>query len=59
MKIRGTKTFIVKLEASKKKLAKERDALRDLISEYEDIAESADSAIQDIENAIDTLSQYV
>lgn len=48
-----------KLEEAKNRLAGERDALRDLIGDFEDLACEADVAIDDLEHAIMSLSQWV
>jgi|AntRauTorcE11897_2_1112592.scaffolds.fasta_scaffold00065_66 ABC-type transporter Mla subunit MlaD len=54
------------IEESKIVISKERDKLRDLFSELSELLESFDEATdglesgkREIENAIDTLSQYV
>lgn len=41
------------------RIAKERDRLRALLSEYEDILQSADNANDDFEEALDRLSQFL
>ncbi len=41
------------------RIAADRDKLRDLISDYEEIADSADMAVTEMEHALDTLSQYI
>lgn len=47
------------IEACKTRIAAERDKLRDLISDAESIAYNCDEAIQDLDHAVDTLSQYL
>lgn len=51
--------FIRKIERHKKKLAAERDELRELISDLEAIEETASDAIEHLDLAIEGLSQYV
>lgn len=46
-------------EKIKNNIAKERDRLRELIGEIEDIIDSTDSFISDFEHALDSLSQYL
>lgn len=53
------KQFIKKLQECKEKIAAERDKLRDLISEAEDLADSAHRAIDCMEEAADYLSELV
>jgi hypothetical protein len=43
----------------KTNIAKERDRLRDIISENEDICDSADEGLRELQSAIDTLSQFL
>jgi septal ring factor EnvC (AmiA/AmiB activator) len=40
-------------------IAVERDKLRDIIEEAEEIAESADEAVSDFQDGLDKLSQYL
>lgn len=47
------------IEASKRRIAKERDLLRDYISEVEEIAENCDEAVDDLERAADALSDLL
>lgn len=47
------------LEACKKRIAAERDKMRSIISEYEDVLCACDQADSDLEHAVDTLSQYL
>lgn len=53
------KPVIKKLEKIKSDLSKERDKLRELLDEYQDILGASDVAVADIEEAIDALSQYL
>ena len=46
-------------EKAKNHIAKERDKLRTMLEEAEEICESCDTAIEDLEHAIETLSQYL
>ena len=52
-------TIIKKIEVHKTRIAKERDQLRDLISELEGLNEICASAHDDLEYAIDKLSELV
>lgn len=40
------------------RIAKDRDALRELIEEMEPLKESCDEAVDDLERAADVLSRY-
>ena len=53
------KTIIKKIELHKTRIAKERDQLRDLIMELEGLEESCASAHDDLEYAVDKLSEMV
>jgi hypothetical protein len=53
------KALVLAIKHHTKEIGKHRDALRDLISDAEEIADTSDSAIQDLEHAVDTLSQYL
>lgn len=48
-----------KLERCKERLAKDRDTLRTLMEEYEEILSVSQDAVDDIEHAVETLSQYL
>ena len=50
---------VAQLTASKAVIAKERDKLRDLLDEAEQILISTEDADQGLETAIDSLSQYL
>jgi len=52
-------TFERRLRAIQERIAKERDALRELLSEAEDLADAADSAIENIEIAVDRIRELV
>lgn len=52
-------TIIKRIKVRQKNIAAERDKLRDLISEAESIVENCDSALLDLENAADTLSELL
>lgn len=65
MNIKGLKSVLAKIEKSKNIVSKERDKLRELHGELEMILESFDEGIDqlnagqlEIENAINTISQY-
>jgi hypothetical protein len=45
------------IEASIKIIAAERDKLRDLTADAEQLADDADGAISNLESAVDTLNQ--
>ena len=53
------KVFNAKAKAIVNRIAKERDALRDLIGEYQDVLETADEASVYLENAIDKISELL
>jgi ABC-type transporter Mla subunit MlaD len=53
------KSIIRRLERLGAKLAADRDALRDFKDEIEGLTEAADSALADINAAIDRLSELV
>lgn len=57
MKTRATIQRLVKKHTDR--IAKERDALRDLISDAEDIVDNCDQAIENLESAVDKLSEYL
>lgn len=50
--------MIRRLEKERKMLGKRRDALRDIVDEYEGLLGSCDRAEQDLQRVIDTLSEY-
>jgi ABC-type transporter Mla subunit MlaD len=47
------------IHACEERIAKERDKLRELISNASAIADDCDDAIDDLERAADTLSKYL
>lgn len=47
------------IETHKNEIAKHRDALRDLFDDLESVIESCDTAEEELESAIQTLSQYL
>ena len=66
MKIEELKKIIVKIEHHKAKIAKERNLLREILEDLEDCIESFNEGIEgladglvSIENAIDSISEYV
>lgn len=62
---RKVKDLLKKAEAIKKIMAKERDKLRDIHSELEDLLgsfdgiENIENGLRDIESGVDEISQYV
>lgn len=57
--IREIKAFKKKADAIVARIATERDALRQLISDYQDIAESVEQFEEDFESAVDKLSELL
>ena len=51
--------WIRMLEKRKKALAKERDALNDLLDELEELRGSCDAALEALQNAVEHLSELV
>jgi hypothetical protein len=47
------------IKKSVDKIAKERDKLRLLLSETEDVIDSCSCALEDFEHGLDNLSQYL
>ena len=58
-KLKGIKRIIAQVNACKKRIARERDKLRDLISEMESLEDCTDRAVRDLESAADSLSEYM
>jgi hypothetical protein len=65
-KMRGVVVDVVKLrkllaavEKEKAKIAASRDRLRDLVSDIEDIVQSADDALDSFNYGVDRLSEYL
>ena len=53
------KQLITRLRAEQKRIAEDRDRLREIFEEYNMLAECCDRALDDIERAVDTLSELV
>lgn len=53
------KTLLRKMNQSKLRIAAERDKLRDLVSEFQDIEQSCEDAVQELESAADRLSELL
>lgn len=53
------KKTLKQIEAVKKKLSAERDKLRNLIDELQNYEEVADRAVESLEDAAATLSEYL
>lgn len=53
------KNCIKRLEKEKDLLAKRRDSIREFLNELEELDENASRAIEDIECAVDKLSELV
>ena len=53
------KELIKQVNASKRRIAKERDRLRELIGELESIADDCDIAVDDLTSATDALSRLL
>lgn len=51
--------MIADIQISKVKIGKERDKLYDILDELEGLKESCDRAYEDLENAIEALSELV
>ena len=51
------KSIMKQLEKHRDRISKERDSLRDVVLEYESLAEVCDTAIEDLNRAIDSLSE--
>ena len=59
MNKRAIRALLKNLEASKDRIAKERNKLRDLIAEYEDIEDDCSNAIDNMNAAADALSEIL
>ena len=61
MAVKGNahKKTLGEINAIKKKLAAERDNIRDLIDELQSYEEVADRAVDELQHAADTLSEYL
>ena len=53
------KQLVTKPKTRMKNIASERDKLRNMMSTARDLAEVCDRAVEDIENAIESLSELV
>jgi len=53
------KYLINQLKEAMKRIGKERDILRNLIEDYEDLSDNCDEAIDNLERAVDALSKRV
>jgi predicted nucleic acid-binding Zn-ribbon protein len=53
------KLAIQKIENEKILLAKRRDSMRDLLDELEELVGNCDRAIEDMDHAVDALSELV
>ena len=53
------KAFKALVEPIVKRIAKERDALRRVVDEYQEMLESVECASDDFQAALDTISQYL
>ena len=53
------KMFHTKAKKIVESIARERDALRGLIAEYNDVLDDTEMAVDTFENALDTLSQLL
>ena len=53
------KQLVKSIEASKKRIAAERDKLRSLTEEVDDLEESCNKALDDLESAVESLSELV
>ena len=51
--------FVKRIELHKNAIAKERDALRDILEDLEAVVESADAGLAELDSAIMSLSEYV
>lgn len=59
MSVRINKNFIKKLERSKETMGKERDRLREMMNDILDVEEHYQTAYEDLERLIDSLSEIV
>ncbi len=53
------KDVVAKIEASKKVIAKERDKIEKLQNEVQDLLDSFNEGIVDIQNGLDSLSEFI
>jgi len=59
MKVTGTKSVMRSLASLIKRLEKDRDDLRELQYQVNDLLEDKDEDIADLERVLDSLSRYV
>ena len=57
--VKNMKKIVSQLEAEKKKIAKARDRIRELLGDVEGMMDSSTRGLEDLESAIDALSEYV
>ena len=57
--MKAIKGLIQSVNKIKIKISKERDKLRELVDECIGILETTDSAVIDLEKAVDSLSEYL
>ena len=57
--MKNMKKIVSQLEAEKKKIAKARDRIRELLGDVEGMMDSSTRGLEDLESAIDALSEYV
>jgi hypothetical protein len=53
------RSLLAQINGCKKRIAAERDKLRELIGDAQSIAECSDDAVSSLECAADTLSEYL
>ena len=53
------KTFVAMARPIVDRIGKERDALRNLVEEYREILQSIDEGHEELDRALDTISQYI
>ena len=52
-------SLLRQLNSCKQRIAKERDKLRAIMAEYEAVADTAHTAVDLLEDAVDELSRYL
>ena len=57
--MKSVKQLLKEANTVKKRISAERDKLRGIISELEDIAESVDECVVALESGVDYLSRYL
>ncbi len=58
-KTAGVATVRQQFEAAKKRIARERDKLRGLQDDIEDLLDPTDRSVESLQEAIDALSEYL